>query len=165
MTYELIITEKPSAAMKIAYALTDSKPIKKSNKGVPYYLLAHKKKDLIVVPAVGHLYGVAEKKERFVYPSFDIGWVPTYNLNKGSSFTKKYLDTIKFLSKDAKSFTIACDYDIEGEVIGFNCIRFICGQKDANRMKFSTLTKSELVSSYENKSNTLNWGQANAGET
>jgi DNA topoisomerase-1 len=75
------------------------------------------------------------------------------------------LDTIKFLSKDAKSFTIACDYDIEGEVIGFNCIRFICGQKDANRMKFSTLTKSELVSSYENKSNTLNWGQANAGET
>ena len=32
-------------------------------------------------------------------------------------------------------------------------------------MKFSTLTKSELEKAYENKSPTLNWGQAIAGET
>ena len=37
------------------------------------------------------------------------------------------------------------------------------GKKDANRMKFSTLTKDELNSAYNSKSNTLNWGQANAG--
>ena len=61
--------------------------------------------------------------------------------------------------------TVATDYDVEGEVIGFNYVRFICGQKDASRMKFSTLTSDELNESYENKSPTINWGQAIAGET
>jgi DNA topoisomerase-1 len=46
-----------------------------------------------------------------------------------------------------------------------NVVRFVCKKKDANRMKFSTLTKSELVESYDEKSKRLNWGQANAGET
>ena len=46
-----------------------------------------------------------------------------------------------------------------------NIVRYLCGQEDANRMKFSTLTTSELNSSYESKSPTLNWGQAIAGET
>ncbi|MBU0471392.1 MAG: DNA topoisomerase I [Nanoarchaeota archaeon] len=166
MTYELIITEKPSAAMKMAYALSDSKPVKKSNKGVPYYLLSHDKKDIVVVPAVGHLFGVAEKKSNgFKYPSFDIEWVPTSQIDKRNSYSQKYADTIKQLSKDASSYTVACDYDVEGEVIGLNCIKFLCNKKDANRMKFSTLTKPDLISSYNNKSNTLDWGQANAGET
>ncbi|MBC8501104.1 MAG: DNA topoisomerase I [Nanoarchaeota archaeon] len=166
MTYELVITEKPSAALKIAYALSDSKPVKKSNRGVSYYLLSHNKKDLVIVPAVGHLFNVAEKKDNgFKYPSFEIEWAPTSQIDKRNSYSKKYADTIKELSKDAESYTVACDYDVEGEVIGLNCIRFLCKQKDANRMKFSTLTKPDLISSYEHKSSTLNWGQANAGET
>ncbi|NQU98008.1 DNA topoisomerase I [Candidatus Woesearchaeota archaeon] len=166
MTYELIITEKPSAALKIAYALSDSKPVKKSNKGVSYYLLSHNKKDIVVVPAVGHLFGVAEKNDNgFKYPSFEIEWAPTSQISDKSSYSKKYADTIKDLSKDADSYTVACDYDIEGEVIGLNCVRFLCKKKDANRMKFSTLTKPDLISSYEHKAETLNWGQANAGET
>jgi DNA topoisomerase-1 len=32
-------------------------------------------------------------------------------------------------------------------------------------MKFSTLTKDDLIEAYENKSKTLDWGQAHAGET
>lgn len=166
MSYELIITEKPSAAMKIAYALSDSKPVRKMEKGVAYYLLSHDKHDIAIVPAVGHLYTVTEKKEdNSQYPSFNLKWEAVYKVNDKSAYTKKYHDAISALSKDAKSFTVACDYDIEGEVIGWNCIRFICKQKDANRMKFSTLTKSDITSAYNNKSKTLNWGQANAGET
>ncbi|MFC2136411.1 DNA topoisomerase I, partial [Bacteroidota bacterium] len=166
MSYELIITEKPSAAMKIAYALSDGKPVKKTNKGVSYFLTAHNKVDIAVVPAVGHLFSLAEKKDNgYKYPSFDIEWVQTAQIDSKNSYSKKYADTIKSLSKDATSFTVACDYDVEGEVIGLNCVRFLCKQKDANRMKFSTLTKPDLVSSYKHKSNTLNWGQANAGET
>ena len=80
-------------------------------------------------------------------------------------FFKKYLNTIKKLSKEADSFTIATDYDVEGEVIGLNVIKYACNQKDANRMKFSTLTKPDLIEAYENKKKTLDWGQANAGET
>ncbi|MBU1849973.1 MAG: DNA topoisomerase I, partial [Nanoarchaeota archaeon] len=165
MSYELIITEKPSAALKIALALADGKPKKQSNKGVPYYELSLNGKKIVVVPAVGHLFGVGEKNKSFKYPSFEIEWVPTSQIDKTASYSKKYADTIKKLSKDADSFTVACDYDIEGEVIGLNCIRFLCNQKDASRMKFSALTKPDLVSSYKNKANTLCWGQANAGET
>ncbi|MBW3020679.1 DNA topoisomerase I, partial [Candidatus Woesearchaeota archaeon] len=55
--------------------------------------------------------------------------------------------------------------DIEGEVIGLNIVKYVAKQKDANRMKFSTLTKDELIKSYENKEKHLDWGQANAGET
>ena len=58
---------------------------------------------------------------------------------------------------------VATDYDIEGEVIGLNVVRELLGLKDANRMKFSTLTVGELQEAYKNKTKTLNWGQANAG--
>ncbi|MFT4313498.1 MAG: DNA topoisomerase I, partial [Candidatus Woesearchaeota archaeon] len=62
-------------------------------------------------------------------------------------------------------FTVATDYDIEGEVIGLMCVLHACKQKDAHRMKFSTLTKSDLIKAYEQKSPTLDWGQALAGKT
>ena len=162
---ELIITEKPSAASKIAAALADSKPVKKSEKKVPYYLLSHNKKDIIIASAVGHLYTIDEKtKSNWKYPVYEIEWVEAGS-KKGSAFTKKYLQVIKKLAKEANEYTVATDYDVEGEVIGMNIIRFACNQKDANRMKFSTLTKPDLIKSYEEKNNTLDWGQAYAGET
>ena len=163
--YELIICEKPAAAAKIAEALADGKAIKENIGGVPYYKLTHGKKDIVVACAVGHLYGLAEKvKKGWVFPVFDIEWKPASESAKSSAFTKKYLNAIKKLTKDASEFTIATDYDQEGEVIGLNVIRFACNQKDANRMKFSTLTKDELRESYKNKSKHLDWGQAESGE-
>ncbi|MBD3203571.1 DNA topoisomerase I [Candidatus Woesearchaeota archaeon] len=164
MAYELIITEKPSAARKIAFALADDKPKKKSEKGVSYYFLRHNKKEITVACAVGHLYTIAEKKKSFRYPSFDIEWKQTAKVNKSAKYTKKYVNVLKKLSEGADDFTVACDYDIEGEVIGLNCVRFACSQKDASRMKFSTLTKPDLIESYENKKVHLDWGQAHAGE-
>ena len=164
--YELVITEKPAAAKKIAEALADGKPIKESYQGVPYYKLTRGKKDIVVACAVGHLYGLAEKEKKgWTFPVFAIEWKPVAETAKGSEFTKKYLNTLKKLAKGANSFTIACDYDQEGEVIGLNVVRYICGQKDAHRMKFSTLTKPDLVKAYENKSPHLDWGQAESGET
>ena len=164
--YELIITEKPAAAAKIAEALADGKPIKENYHGVPYYKLTHGKKDIVISCAVGHLYGLAEKEKKgWSFPVFDIEWKPVSETTKSSAFTKKYLNAIKKLAKDADEFTIATDYDQEGEVIGLNVVRYACRQKDANRMKFSTLTKDELRESYKNKSKHLDWGQAEAGET
>jgi len=60
---------------------------------------------------------------------------------------------------------MACDYDIEGEVIGLNVMRYALEQTDAGRMKFSTLTKSDIVTAYENKMQHIDWGLAYAGET
>ncbi|RJQ15514.1 DNA topoisomerase I [Candidatus Woesearchaeota archaeon] len=163
--YEFIITEKPSAAKKIAEALADGKPVKEMNEKVAYYKVTHKGKDLVIGCAVGHLYTVAEKEKSFKYPVFDLEWKPTHDVDKHNTFSKKYVNTLKKIAKDAKSFTVACDYDIEGEVIGMNIVKYICKQKDAARMKFSTLTKPDLIKSYANKNKTLDWGQAEAGET
>ncbi len=162
---ELIITEKPNAAKKIAEALADGKPIKREINKVPYYEVTHGNKDLLIGCAVGHLYGLKQKEKKVVLPIFDIEWIPTSDISKASEFSKKYLNVLKKLAKMADEFTVATDYDIEGEVIGLNVIRFACKQKDAKRMKFSTLTKDELVESYEHAQKTLDWGQANAGET
>ena len=165
MTYELIICEKPQAAKKIAEALADNTPKKESTNKVPYYILKHKGKDIVVGCAVGHLFTVAEKgKGKWTYPVFELEWIPSYEKSK-QKYSKNYINVLKKLCKDASSYTVACDYDIEGEVIGFNVIRFICKQKDANRMKFSTLTKNDLIKSYNEKQPNLDWGQVNAGET
>ena len=164
--YELIVTEKPQAASKIADALADYKPIKENFQGVPFYKITHNKKDIVVGCAVGHLFGLEQKTgKKGEFPVFDIDWAPSHESKRESAFTKKYLNALKHLSKDAKEFTVATDYDIEGEVIGLNVVRYICKRKDANRMKFSTLTKPDLVEAYENKSPHLDWGQAKAGET
>jgi len=164
---ELIITEKPKASQRIAEALADGKAIKESVKGVPYYKVTHGNSDIIVACAVGHLYTLAPKNSSngFSFPIFDVEWKPSASVNKSSAFSKKYLDVIKKLAKEAKEFTVATDYDIEGEVIGHNVVKYACKQKDAARMKFSTLTKPDIVAAYEHKSKTIDWGQATAGET
>ena len=161
--YELVITEKPQAAMKIANSL--GKAIARNIKGVPYYEVERNGKKIIVACAVGHLFTLRQMDQKQgQLPVFDISWVPNYLALK-KDFTKKYYDVLLKLAKDAGSITVATDYDIEGEVIGLNAVRFICGQKDANRMKFSTLTDKELNDAYDAKAQNLNWGQAIAGET
>ena len=162
---ELIITEKPSQSEKIAQALSDKKPVKKLINKVPYYELTHNKKKIIVGCAVGHLYNLAEKKKSFVYPSFDLEWKPSNEISKNSEFSKKYLMVLKKLVKEADEFTVACDYDTEGSLIGYNIVRFVANKKDANRMKFSTLTKNELVESYNKKSKHLDFHLISSGET
>ncbi len=160
--YELIITEKPQAASKIANAL--GKAVQKNNLKVPYFEIDREGKKIVVVCAVGHLFTLKQNTSGTKIPTFDISWFPNYVARK-KDFTKRYYDTILKMVKGAGSLTVATDFDIEGEVIGLNIVRFICAQKDASRMKFSTLTKDELNKSYETKFKHLKWGQAIAGET
>jgi len=165
--YELIITEKPNAALKIAQSLADGKPIKKNISGVPYYEVTHGKKDLVIGCAVGHLFTITEKdkKKGWTYPVFDVKWEQNSKVNKGAAYTAKYASTLKKLAENANVFTVATDYDIEGEVIGYNVLKYLCKQKDAKRMKYSTLTRDELRESFDKASKTLDWGQVNAGLT
>ncbi|MFH1823513.1 MAG: DNA topoisomerase I [archaeon] len=159
MTYTLIISEKPKAALRIAYALADSTPTKKAINRVPYYELEHKGEKIVVASAVGHIFGLKQKKRTTKWPDFNIEWTAN------ETFAKKYLLVLERLAKDADKFILACDYDVEGEVIGFNILRFICKTEDAKRMKFSTLTKPDLLESFDNLEPTVNFGQAFAGET
>jgi len=162
--YSLIITEKPQAANKIATALADSSPRQIKEGKVSYYELSHKGQKIVVANAVGHLFNLNYKAGQKGYPIFELEWTPSYE-KKSGAFTKPYFNVLKRLAKRAESFTIATDYDIEGEVIGWNVMRFICNQSTAKRMKYSTLTKPELIKSYNSLMPELDWGQAYAGET
>lgn len=154
---ELVIAEKPSAALKIAQSF--GKYSKKVLHGVAYYKVPSE--NITIASAVGHLFGL--KKVERLYPTFNLEWKPTYETSKSSAFTKKYFMTLKSLGKRAKEYTIATDYDIEGEVIGLNIIRELFKKKDASRMKFSTLMPAELQRAYKEKSKSINWPQARAG--
>lgn len=158
---ELIITEKPAAAAKIASAL--GKPTKKNLQGVPYYEIRQDGKRTLIGCAVGHLFTLKQKSGKG-WPVFDIEWVPNFEVRK-QDWSKKYYSTLQKLCKEADTFIIACDYDIEGEVIGWNVLRFICKKDKAKRMKFSTLTASELKESYKKVLKEIDYGQAYAGET
>lgn len=159
--YILIITEKPQSAQKIAYAL--GSPEKKYENRISYYELKHNNKKILVASAVGHLFNLTYVKGQKGWPIFNLEWTPSYK-SKTASFTKAYYELLKRLAKKSKEFIIATDYDIEGEVIGWNVLRFICNQETAKRMKYSTLTKAELLKSFENPLPTPDWGQAYAGE-
>ncbi|MCK4552668.1 DNA topoisomerase I [Candidatus Pacearchaeota archaeon] len=161
--YELIITEKPQAASKIAQAL--GKATQRVNNKISYYDVNRDGTQIIVACAVGHLLTLKQNVPGSSVPIFDISWTPNYLANKKAGFTKRYFDTLLKLAKNAGSLTVATDYDVEGEVIGMNVVKYICGQKDANRMKFSTLTDKELNDAYEKKFSHIDWGQAIAGET
>ena len=79
--YELIITEKPQAAAKIASAL--GTPTKNFNQKIPYYEVTKNSKKIIIVSAVGHLFTLSQKKNH-QFPVFDITWKPNSNsLNSG----------------------------------------------------------------------------------
>jgi DNA topoisomerase I len=160
--YELIITEKPQAALKIAAALGAYE--KKNIKNVPYYELDRDGKKIIVACAVGHLFTLRQKNRGAEIPEFEISWVPNFYVRK-KDFSKRYYEVLLKLAKKAGELTVATDYDIEGELIGINVVKLICNQPDAKRMKFSTLTNKELNESYEKRSDSINWGQAIAGET
>ena len=149
--YTLIITEKPDAANRIASALDVAGKAKKIvDNGVPYYV-AKRSMDIVVVPALGHLYTVAsEKKGRDHYPVFNYQWVPLYLAERGARRIRTWLETIAKLAKDADAFIDACDYDIEGSIIGYCILKYACGNKEntSKRMKYSTLTKEEVEKSY-----------------
>ncbi|MDH5770049.1 MAG: DNA topoisomerase I [Candidatus Bathyarchaeota archaeon] len=155
LSYTLIIAEKPNVAFRIAQALADGKPEKIERNGAPYYVFTANGRKHVCAPAVGHLFVLSAVKDDgnkgWTYPVFSYEWVPTYE-KRETRWTEKYYKNIEELAKEASDFVDAADLDAEGEVLLFNILRFLCGVKDAKRMKFSTLTKDELISAYKNMS-------------
>ncbi|MEM1589679.1 MAG: DNA topoisomerase I [Candidatus Bathyarchaeia archaeon] len=166
--YTLIITEKPDAAQRIASALDfNGKAKMVEDNGVPYYI-AKRDKPIVVVPAIGHLYTVAEEKiGRNYYPVFNFKWVPRYMVERDAKQTRVWLETISKLAKGADEYIDACDYDIEGSIIGYCILKYACGGKEnvAKRMKYSTLTRDELEKAYEKLLPTLDFALIEAGRT
>ena len=117
--------------------------------------------DYIICHALGHLYGLSDsnKGPRKAFPVLDPTWLPLSILkSKGSSSKflafkiEKILREISQISKNASGFIHACDYDQEGEVIGYNILEHACNNKYSisKRAKFSSLTDEEIIQSFNN---------------
>ncbi|MFB2623245.1 DNA topoisomerase I [Methanothermobacter marburgensis] len=161
--HEVIICEKPKSSEKIAGALFPDAERKKYRK-VSYWEYREGNKRVTIVSAVGHLYSLRPRKpgdEHF----FDLEWAPLPEIDKKKNYVKDYLNVIKKFAAGADRYIHACDYDIEGTLIGFNAIRYGCGRdalQKTVRMKFSTLTGEEIRSAYENPIE-LDCGQVDSG--
>ena len=164
--YTLIITEKPDAAQRIAQALDHKgKPKKVEEKNVPYFLVK-RDKPLVVVPALGHLYTVAHiGKGRNYYPVFNFKWAPRYLAEKGAKHIRTWIEVVSKMAKNAEEFIDACDYDVEGSLIGYYLLKYACENKEnvAKRMKFSTLTRGELEKAYSEPLLKLDFALIEAG--
>jgi len=171
MVATVIITEKPDASKRIAEALGGSGAKQKENREAFWYEFRKGNGKFFVVSAVGHIFALDTVKDGsgWSYPTFKTQWVPSFE-KKGSEFSEKYYRNIEDIIKENRdnpktNFIVATDYDTEGSVIGFNVLKFMAERNDAERMKFSTLTKDELIESYEKRSKHLDMGQVESGLT
>ena len=164
--YTLVVCEKPDAARRVSDALSDGKATSATTGGVTTFRFRVRDEDFVVCAAQGHLYAVSDPlAERSVYPTFDVEWYGNDLVEKRSAGTARRIQAIRDLAKGAERFVNACDYDVEGETIGFNILRYACGGKEtgALRAKFSTLTKEDLVVAFDSLERPARQGMAEAG--
>ena len=150
----VIVCEKPDAAQRVARALDEENlPRKLDNQGVPYFECHTRSGLIIVCSALGHLYAVDSKgaSTRSAYPIWDYRWAPKHEFEKLSARLARWVRVIASIATGADRYINACDYDIEGSVIGYTILRYVCKQNYAEslRMKFSTMTERELRSAYQ----------------
>jgi DNA topoisomerase I len=161
----VIVSEKPDAALRIADALAEGRMrTRRSVYGVDYYEFERGGKKHIVVSAVGHLFGLKQKVRGAEFPVFDAVWEPSYKSAK-AAFSERYFRTIESIAQTPDvELVSACDYDNEGSLIAEKIIKLIFKKEDAGRMKFSTLTKQDLISAYDNMAPHLDFNNISAGE-
>ncbi|TFG33881.1 DNA topoisomerase I [Candidatus Thorarchaeota archaeon] len=152
----MLITEKPSAAKKIANALDDEKKPREIKKGkISYFECTKGNNDLVVVYALGHLYELKQSEKGWIYPRFENKWVPKYEVDKKATNIKPLINLITKLAKEVDDFVVATDYDIEGSLIGYLTLKYACkaNPEKAKRMRFSSLTDLDLQCAFERMTN------------
>lgn len=154
----IVIAEKPKAARKIAAAL--GRPVTKTYYNIPYYIIQKGVLQIIIGSAAGHLYGL--HTEQRGYPVFTYTWKPLYEIDESSKHTYKFIKLLEKICKFADYYINACDYDIEGSVIGYLIIKFLGNPEKALRAKYSSLTPTELRESFR-KLTELDWEMIEAG--
>ena len=164
--YTLVICEKPDAARRVSDALSGGDSRSEQVEGTTVFRFNRKGEDFVVCAAQGHLYGVSDPAgERTVYPVFDVEWYSADLVEEKSTVVARRISAIRRLASGASKFVNACDFDVEGETIGYNLLRYACGGKEKNalRAKFSALTQEDLVKAFDDLKPQSRLGLARAG--
>ena len=163
--YTQVICEKPDAARRVAEALSGGTARIEQIEGTTDFRFMSRGEDDAVASTRGHVYGVSDPSgERTVYPVFDVEWYPSDLTEDGAGAARRIL-AVKKLAAGASRFVNACDFDVEGETIGFNLLRYACGgkEKGALRARFSTLTTEDLLAAFAELKPQEGEGLARAG--
>jgi len=143
----LVIAEKPKAADKIAFSLSNNPKVLRIN-GVRVYRVVWNGKTMIIAPTAGHLFSLHTKKRS--YPVFEYEWMPRHQVEKGYGHLRKYYKVLQMLAKKCSAYVNACDYDVEGSLIGYMIISKFGDVNRALRAKFSSLTPQEIRRAFSN---------------
>ncbi|MHA2153301.1 MAG: DNA topoisomerase [Candidatus Thorarchaeota archaeon] len=168
MSRVMIITEKPTAAKRIANALDENhSPQEIKKRSASYFECKRNNDELVVVYALGHLFELKQTVKGWTYPRLETKWVPKYEVDKKTvTKIKPIINLIKRLSKDVDSFVVATDFDIEGSLIGYLTLKYACKADPnlAHRMYFSALTNSDVQHAYDTMSDSLDFPMIESGQ-
>ena len=145
-----MIGEKPKVASRLANALGNYST--QENRGVKNYVLETDDRKIIIAPAVGHIFNLEQTEEGWDYPVFDVEWEPIFENQDSADYVKKYYNNLKDQLGKADTYINACDFDVEGSTIGGTVLREMvdADEERIERMKFSTLTPSDLQEAFDN---------------
>jgi DNA topoisomerase-1 len=146
----VVFTEKNKAASQIANILSGGKTDRKLVEGVPVYVFHKNGKEWQIMGLSGHIMGYDFPHElndwKSVDPSKLLDITPVKNITK-----KTLADAVIYLAKNADEIILACDFDREGENIGFEAKELASRVSHApvKRARFSSLSASEITRAFE----------------
>ncbi len=158
--YVVIIAEKPKAGRRIAEALAGRGLVECRRGGIPYWVFRRDGIVYVVAPAAGHLFGLTTDESGF--PVFNYYWAPLWQIDPSAKHTRRFFELLRILLQRARLAINACDYDIEGSVIGYLIIKSFFDPRRARRMKFSALTPTDIRRAFA-RLEPLDWSMIEAG--
>lgn len=162
----LIITEKETAAKRIAAILSENKvkKVRYPKLGVETYEFEYNDDHTIVMGLSGHVVGIDFPNEYNNWQKNDVRDLIDAEIIPITT-NKKIVTTLKVLGKNADLVTIATDYDREGELIGVEALTLVQSVNPDvkfNRALYSAITPKDIKHAFENLT-TVNFDLADAG--
>jgi DNA topoisomerase-1 len=151
---KLIITEKDTAAKKIASILASGKVEAGSYQRVPIYRFSRNGNDFAVVGLKGHILQLEYPEEYSDWRKVEPRELIDAQLLKAPA-AKSVINALKKTAKECDDVIIATDYDREGELIGLEALELVVEANPAlaegvERARYSALTKDEIEDAFSN---------------
>ncbi|MHB8859925.1 MAG: DNA topoisomerase I [Thermoleophilia bacterium] len=145
---KLIITEKDTAAKKIASILGGGKVTASSYQKVPIYTFSADSEEFTCIGLKGHIVQLEYPEEYSDWRKVEPRELIDAELIKAPS-AKSVVNALKKTAKDAGSVIIATDFDREGELIGLEALEQTVEANPAlsqgvRRARYSALTAEEI---------------------
>jgi DNA topoisomerase-1 len=147
----VVFTEKNKAAAQIAGILSEGGFNRASIEGIPVYDFKKDGKEWRIMGLSGHIMGYDFPPElnnwRGCDPAVLLDTPPVKTVTK-----QPYAAAIALVSKDAHEIILACDFDREGENIGFEARSLAerVSKSPVKRARFSSLSASEIRQAFDN---------------